>query len=408
MSVLQTPSFTNNQSFFHGLLKWMLLCVLIGLSSGSAAAFFLYTLDLVTGYRESHIWIIIFLPLAGFCVGWMYHKYGKEAETGNKLLLKTIQEPQQKTIPWVMAPFVYIGTLLTHVFGGSAGREGTALQMSGAIADQFSKPFRLNEQERSTLLIASIAAGFGAVFGTPLAGFIFALEINRRSKLSYHSILPTFVSAILADIITRAWGIPHTLYVIDMLPSISWLNMGYTALAGIVFGCCAFIFIKLMHLTSEQYKNLITYPPLRPLIGGIVLVLLFWWIGNSKYMGLGIPVIVQSLSEQMEVYDFALKMLLTILTLSAGFKGGEVTPLFFIGALLGNALSIWIPLPLSLLTGLGFVAVFAGATNAPLACMVMSVELFGKEILPYAAIVCLMAYLLSGKSSIYDDAAQQL
>ncbi len=402
MTVLQTPTVNNPYSFFQRLMKWTLLCVLIGLFSGSAAAFFLYTLDLVTNYRESHLWIIIFLPIAGFFVGWCYHRFGKEVETGNKLLLATIQQPQQKTIPWIMAPFIYVGTLITHLFGGSAGREGTALQMSGAIVDQLSQPFRLSEQERSTLLIASIAAGFGAVFGTPLAGFIFALELNRRSKLSYHSILPTFVSAILADMVTRAWGIPHTSYVVDIIPSISWLNIANTALAGMVFGCCAFVFTKLIHLTSGQYKNLITYPPLRPLIGGIVLVLLFWWIGNSKYMGLGIPVIVESFSEQMAVYDFALKMLLTILTLSAGFKGGEVTPLFFIGALLGNALSIWIPLPLSLLTGLGFVAVFAGATNAPLACMVMAMELFGKEILPYAIIVCLLAYVCSGKNSIYE------
>jgi len=402
MSVSQAPT-TNNFSLFQQLLKWVLLCVLIGLSSGSAAALFLYTLDLITDYRESHVWIIIFLPLAGFCVSWMYHHYGKEAEAGNKLLLKTIQDPQQKTIPWVMAPFVYVGTLLTHAFGGSAGREGTALQMSGAIADQFSKPFRLSEQERSILLIASIAAGFGAVFGTPLAGFIFALEINRRSKLSYYAILPTFISAIVADLVTRAWGIPHTLYVVDIIPSISWMNIGYIALAGVAFGACAFVFTRLMHVTSQQYKKLIPSSPLRSLIGGVIVVLLFWWIGNSKYMGLGIPLIVQSFSEQMELYDFALKMLLTILTLSAGFKGGEVTPLFFIGALLGNALSIWIPLPLSLLTGLGFVAVFAGATKAPLACIVMSVELFGMESLFYMIIVCLLSYLLSGKLSIYHE-----
>jgi H+/Cl- antiporter ClcA len=406
MPLLNT--FFQTQTFARQLIRWTLLCLLIGLFSGTASAIFLYTLDLVTDFREDHLWIIVFLPLAGFMVGWFYQRYGKETEAGNKLLLATIQQPQRKIIPWIMAPFIYLGTLITHVFGGSAGREGTALQMSGAIADQFSKPFRLSEQERGTLLIASIAAGFGAVFGTPLAGFIFALEINRRNKLRYHSLLPTFISAVLADLVTRAWGIPHTLYAVELIPSLSWINVGYITLAGLVFGVCAFLFTRLLHFTSKQYKTLISYAPLRPLIGGVIVVLLFWWIGNSKYMGLGIPVIVQSFSEQMEVYDFALKMLLTILTLSAGFKGGEVTPLFFIGALLGNALSIWIPLPLSLLTGLGFVAVFAGATNAPLACMVMAMELFGKEILPYAAIACVMAYLLSGKSSIYHDTSQQL
>lgn len=406
MSVSNT--FFQNQTFVPRLIRWVLLCLLIGFFSGTASAIFLYTLDLVTGFREDHIWIIAFLPIAGFIVGWCYHRYGKETEAGNKLLLATIQQPEQKTIPWIMAPFIYLGTLITHVFGGSAGREGTALQMSGAIADQLSKPFHLTPEDRRTVLIASIAAGFGAVFGTPLAGFIFALEINRKIRLRYSMILPVLASSIIADLVTRSWGIPHTIYTIDLIPSFSWINIGYTILAGIVFGMVAYLFVQLMHMSTQQYKNWISYPPLRPLIGGVIVVLLFWWIGNSKYMGLGIPVIVQSFSEQMEVYDFALKMVLTILTLSAGFKGGEVTPLFFIGALLGNALSIWIPLPMSFLTGLGFVAVFAGATNAPLACMVMAMELFGKEIMPFAAIACVMAYLLSGKGSIYDDRIKQL
>lgn len=403
MSVQQTLTPNNNYSYFQRLLKWIILCVLIGFCSGSAAALFLYTLDLVTDFRESHLWMVAFLPIAGFMVGWCYHRFGQQTEAGNKLLLATIQQPTQKTIPWIMAPLIYLGTLITHLFGGAAGREGTALQMSGALADQLSRPFRLNPEDRRTLLIASIAAGFGAVFGTPLAGFIFALEINRKIALRYTILVPVLAASILADLVTRLWGIPHTTYTIDLIPTISWLSIGYTIMAGAVFGVCAFLFVQIMHVATRQYKNRISYPPLRPLVGGIVVVLLFWWIGNSKYMGLGIPIIVESFSEPMEVYDFALKMILTILTLSAGFKGGEVTPLFFIGALLGNALSIWIPLPLSMLTGLGFVAVFAGATHAPLACMVMAMELFGKEVLPFAAIACIMAFLLSGKKSIYQD-----
>lgn len=403
MSVQQTPTVNNNYSFFQRLLKWTVLCVLIGFCSGSAAALFLYTLDLVTEFRENHLWMVAFLPIAGFMMGWCYHRFGQQTEAGNKLLLATIQQPTQKIIPWIMAPLIYVGTLITHLFGGAAGREGTALQMSGAMADQLSRPFRLNPEDRRTLLIASIAAGFGAVFGTPLAGFIFALEINRKIALRYTILVPVLVASILADFITRLWGIPHTTYTIDLIPAISWLSIGYTIMAGVVFGVCAFLFVRIMHIATQQYKSRISYPPLRPFIGGIIVVLLFWWIGNSKYMGLGIPVIVQSFSESMEVYDFALKMILTILTLSTGFKGGEVTPLFFIGALLGNALSIWIPLPLSMLTGLGFVAVFAGATHAPLACMVMAMELFGKEVLPFAAIACIMAFLLSGKKSIYQD-----
>ena len=205
MSVQQTLTPNNNYSYFQRLLKWIILCVLIGFCSGSAAALFLYTLDLVTDFRESHLWMVAFLPIAGFMVGWCYHRFGQQTEAGNKLLLATIQQPTQKTIPWIMAPLIYLGTLITHLFGGAAGREGTALQMSGALADQLSRPFRLNPEDRRTLLIASIAAGFGAVFGTPLAGFIFALEINRKIALHYTILVPVLAASILETLL-RDYG----------------------------------------------------------------------------------------------------------------------------------------------------------------------------------------------------------
>lgn len=383
------------------VFRWVLICCIIGLSAGTASAFFLQTLDWVTHFRETHLWIIALLPIGGLGIGLLYHYYGKEVTAGNNLLIDTIHKPAKKT-PFRMAPFVYIGTMVTHLLGGSAGREGTALQMSGAMADQLSKPFRLQEDERRILVIAAIAAGFGSVFGTPWAGLVFSLELLRIGKLRYLAFMPALVSAWLADQVTRLWQTPHTHYSIAMVPDITAMNLVYAVVAGVAFGLCAMIFCKGMHFSSQLFKKIIPYAPLRPLTGGLLIVVAIWFMGTTKYIGLGIPTIVQSFETALPSYDFALKIVFTIVTLSAGFKGGEVTPLFFIGALLGNALSVLIPLPLSLLTGMGFVAVFAGATNTPIACTVMAIELFGFDSTVYVLIACAIAYMVSGNHSIYE------
>ena len=382
------------------LLRWLLITLFIGTLIGSASAFFLQTLDWATNFRENHLWLIALLPIGGFLIGLLYYYLGKDIEAGNNLLIDTIHDPKQ-IIPFRMAPFVYIGTIATHFFGGSAGREGTALQMAGAIADQFSKPFRLNAGERAILIIAAIAAGFGSVFGTPLAGALFGLEVFLIGRIRYNAIFPAFAASIIADLVTKMWQTHHTHYHISFIPDISFLNILYAIMAGIFFGLCASTFSKIIHWAGRIFKSKISYPPLRPFVGGIIVASAVWIIGTTKYIGLGIPTIVASFDQQLPAYDFALKMLFTIVTLSAGFKGGEVTPLFFIGATLGNALSYFIPLPPGLLAGMGFVAVFAGATNTPIACMIMAIELFGSECGVYVAIACVVAYLLSGNNSIY-------
>lgn len=384
------------------LSKWLLICLTLGAIVGSISAFFLWSLDWATNWRESHVWIIAFLPVGGLFIGLSYHLFGSSVVKGNNLLLDEFHSPT-KIIPLRMAPLVLFGTIATHLFGGSAGREGTAVQIGGAIADRFTKVLKLSERDRRIVLIAGISAGFASVFGTPLAGGIFALEVLVLGRIRLDAIIPSFMAAILADYFCTVWGISHTQYHISNVAAMTPVNLLWCLLAGIIFGLVAMLFSKSTHFWGILFKSKIKYPPLRPVIGGAVLALVVYFMGTTKYIGLGVPTIVDAFNIDMKSYDFLLKVLFTSFTLGAGFKGGEVTPLFFIGATLGNVLIWFIPLPMSLLAGMGFVAVFAGATNTPIACTIMGIELFGIESGVFIALACATAYLFSGHTGIYTS-----
>lgn len=384
------------------ILKWIAICLIVGILSGSASALFLISLNWVTDFRESHLWIIWFLPIGGLLIGLLYHYYGKEVVKGNNLILEEYYHPTQ-TVPLKMAPLVLIGTLITHFFGGSAGREGTAVQMSGAIADQFTSFFKLNTSERKILLLIGISAGFASVFGTPLAGALFAIEVLYFGKINYKAILPSFLVAFIAYFVVEIWNVNHTHYVIPIVPKMSFVNLFWVIIIGILFGLTAMLFSRTTHFWSATFSKFIKYPPLRPLLGGIIIAIAVSLIGTTKYIGLGISGILDAFNSPSESFDFILKILFTGFTLGAGFKGGEVTPLFFIGATLGSALSIFIPLPVAFLAGIGFVAVFSGATHTPIACTIMGMELFGMESGIYLGIACFIAYLCSGTIGIYSS-----
>lgn len=383
------------------LLKWLVISLFVGALAGSASAIFLIALDHTTQLREMNQWLIWLLPLGGLVIGLTYYYLGSDVVKGNNQLIDEFHKPE-RIIPLKMAPLVLFGTLATHLFGGSAGREGTAVQMGGAIADQFTRLFKLKKRDRRTIIITGISAGFASVFGTPLAGAVFAIEVLTIGRIRYEAILPSFLTAMVANYACQLWPLGHTHYAITSVPTMNLPMLLLTILAGIIFGLSALLFSKSAEYWSKLFGK-IKYPPMRPVIGGAILAVIIWSTGAFKYTGLGVPVIVDAFTTQQEPYVFLLKILFTTFTLSAGFKGGEVTPLFFVGATLGSALSLVMPLPVSLLAGMGFVAVFAGATNTPIACILMGIELFGAQGAAYIAIACIMAYAFSGHTGIYQS-----
>ena len=380
--------------------KWLALAALVAALAGSASALFLFALDWATHTREANRWLIWGLPLAGFCVGWLYLKFGQHVEAGSNLLIDEIHDPK-KVVLLRMAPFVLGGTVISHLFGASVGREGTAVQMGGALADQLTQVFKLNAADRRLVLMAGISAGFAAVFGTPLAGAVFALEVLAIGRLRVEALLPCVLAAVLADQVGLWWGVQHTPYVLSQVPHITlWLLVAVT-MAGAVFGLTGKVFADSTHALSGLMKKYIAYAPLRPLLGGVVIATVVMWGSFDRYIGLGIPVMVEAFEQPLAMTDFLGKLLFTVASLGSGFKGGEVTPLFYIGATLGNALAPLLDVPFALLAAVGFVAVFAGAANTPIASTLMAMELFGADIGVFAALACVMSYVCSGHSGIY-------
>lgn len=270
------------------------------------------------------------------------------------------------------------------------------------MASQFNRWFKLNETAQRLVIALGVSAGFAGVFGTPIAASIFAFEFFGCRKTKWYFIFPSLLVAYAADFICVQWGIQHAQYNIDLFSDYSYATIGWVSIAGILFGLAAFLFVQSSVLFTKLAVQ-IKSPFLRAALGGVLIVAFVLGTGHEKMAGLGLPVIADAFIHPQAPFNFLIKLLLTSFTLSVGFKGGEVTPLFFIGAVLGSALIAILPLPISLLAGLGLVAVFAGATHCVVTAIFLGIELFGVKFTIYIAIACVIAYLFAGNKSIYEE-----
>lgn len=391
------------------VLRWILIAVPVSAVIGSASALFLWSLDKATVARWSHPWLLYLLPAAGALIALAYRHFGQNSEGGNNLIMDEIHEPGAG-VPARMAPMILISTVLTHLFGGSAGREGTAVQIGGSVASTFGRWLKLPRLDVRKLLMVGIAAGFGGVFGTPLAAAIFAMEVVAIGRMNYEAIFPCLIAGIVGDWSCTAWGIHHTHYQIAVGNiAFEWITAGKVALAAVAFGLVSVFFAELTHGLQYLWRLFVSPAWLRPVFGGLIIIGLVHLLGTRDYLGLGVTgqhassvSIVSAFKAGGANWDSWLwKLLFTAITLSAGFKGGEVTPLFFIGATLGNVLGMLLGAPVDLFAAIGLIAVFAGATNTPLACTLLGIELFGSGHVIYFAIGCFLAYVFSGHSGIY-------
>lgn len=413
-------TFQEHYGIIKHLLRWTLLILPVAITIGSIVALFLWLLNRAIHFRFEHTWLLFLLPLAGVIIHLIYQSFGKSSEKGNNLIMDEIHHPGGG-VPGQMAPVILITTVITHLFGGSAGREGTAVQIGGSIAGIFSRMLRLNETDTKVFLTAGIAAGFGAVFGTPLTGAIFALEVLAIGRIEYKALLPALIASIVADLTVSAWGIHHTAYHIDVLSKSKFFLSDYLPISilllvkiifsSALFGLASYLFAILVHQIKSFFLRVCKVKWLIPFLGGLIIIGLTYAIGKPDYLSLGVDpeypgaVTIPSAFQSggADTWSWLWKTIYTAITLGTGFKGGEVTPLFYIGATLGNALSTLLDAPVSLFAALGFIAVFAGATNTPLACTIMGIELFGSEYSMFFAIACFTAYFFSGHSGIYSS-----
>ncbi len=385
------------------IAQWIGLGALVGLLCGAGSAAFFLLLERATTFREGHEWIVYTLPVAGGFIGLLYERWGTSIRGGNNLVLDTIHAGDAQ-IPLRMAPMVVIGTVLTHLFGGSAGREGTAVQVGASLADEIAHRFHCGKDARRQLLAAGIAGGFGSVFGTPIAGMLFGLEVVAIGRMEYGALLPALVAALVGDWVTRRLGVIHTHYPQIAYVELTPLVLGKLVVIGVAMAGATIAFVELTHRLKRLLETRIPRLPLRMLVGGVAIVVMWKLVGTNDYLGLGVDTIVRAFRDPgLPSYAFAAKLIFTAVTLASGFLGGEVTPLFFVGATLGSVLARLLGLPLELGAGVGIAAVFGAGANTPISLSIMAVELVGGAAFPHVVIVTVIAYLLSGHRSIYPS-----
>ena len=391
-----------SRPLFRMYLRWFFLISSIGISAGLSSALFLWLLDLTSSTFTRNPQLIYGLPAIGVVIAAVSRLAGQVANQGNNAIIRGIKGNHER-VPLVMAPYILMTTLLTHLFGGSAGREGTAVQMSGSLADALVSRFGISQDERAHTLRAAAAAGFGAVFGTPFAGSVFGIEVSKeRKSVTFPNIIPCLVASLIGDYTCRLTGVGHSHFALISLPVLTPMLMLWLAICGISIGLIGIVFIEAQHYLTKLGADKAYSWWVRPLLGGMVIVALTQLLGTNVFNGLGLPLIANALSgTSVPLWTFAIKLAFTVITLGSGFKGGEVTPLFCIGALFGNTFAAVTGQDTKLFAGIGFVSLFAAAAKVPLTCWVLAMEVFGPRLSLISMLVVGIAYLVSGRRSVY-------
>lgn len=383
-------------------LKWAACACLIGLVMGGVGTLFHYSMVGAEKLRLAQPWLLWLLPLGGLLILWLYKIAGMDQDRGTNLMLVAIRSNERLTIK--TAPMIFLGTVITHLLGGSAGREGAALQMGGSISAKIGRWLGLDEKDERTITMCGMSAAFAALFGTPMAAAVFAMEVISVGVMYYAAIVPCVIAAIVGFSVACALGVPPPHFFLQGIPLLSLANAGRVVLLAILCAGLSILFCLILHKVMAFYHKYLPQAQLRIVVGGLLLIGLTYLVGNFDYNGLGSAVIERAVNTGQALPEaFLLKILFTAVTLGAGFKGGEIVPAFFTGATFGNVAGGFLGLNPSFGAGIGMVAVFCGVTNCPLTSFFISIELFGAEGLLLFGLACAVSYMLSGYYGLYSE-----
>jgi H+/Cl- antiporter ClcA len=395
-----THSATRVRQYALSFIKWVLIAVVTGGIGGALGAGFRYAIDFATATRNEYPWLCFLLPVAGLLIAFLYRVTKLSGHADTNLIINSVRTDSK--VPILLAPVIFLSTVITHLFGGSAGREGAALQLGGCIGSFIGRGFRQNEKDMHIAVMCGMSGLFSALFGTPLTAAVFAMEVISVGIIYYSAFLPCIVSALTAYGVTLLCGLESEPYLLPVIPQLNVLSVLSVAAIGIATAVVSIAFCSLLEHTHKLAAKYLTNEYLRIFVGGSIIALLTLVLG-TRYNGIGDTVIFAAVGEGTALpYDFVLKMIFTAITIGFGFKGGEIIPTFFIGATLGAVIGPLVGLPAGFAAAAAMVALFCAVVNCPLASIILSVELFGSGGLILFAVAIVVSYMLSGYYGLYS------
>ena len=380
-------------------LKWIIFAIIVGAIVGLCGTAFYFALSLVTVLRTQNTWLIFLLPLGGLGIVAMYRFLHNEKDTGTNLVISAIHSDDE--LPLRMAPLIFVSTLITHLFGGSAGREGAALQMGGSIGNALGKLFHFDDKDKHVMIMCGMSAAFSALFGTPMAAAILPMEMVSVGVMYYIALVPCVISSLVAHGIAYSFGVSNEMFIIRSIPKFGIMTSIEISVLAILCALVSILFCVLLHKSEDLYKRFFTNPYIRVIAGGCIIIVLTLLVGNQDYNGTGINIIEHCINGTVRPEAFLLKMIFTALTLGAGYEGGEIVPSFFTGAAFGCLFGNLLGFSPTLCTAVGMTAVFCGVTNCPITSLLISFELFGYDGMPYFLLATALSYMLSGYFGLY-------
>ena len=386
--------------YIRALAKLVLLALLAGVVCGGVGTAFYHAIVLATRLRVAHPWLLYLLPVAGLLTALLYGLLKMEKDPGTNAVLRATTE--RESVPARLAALIFSGTFLTHLCGGSAGREGAALQIGGGLGTALSRLLKLTEGETRLMTMCGMSAVFSAVFGTPLTAAVFSIEVASVGTISSTAVLPCILSSMTAAYIARLLGAAGEAYVLQGVPALSLNSLWPALVLGLVCALVSIVFCEVMHASHRAFSRYFPNRYVRVAVGAALVVGISLLVGTGRYNGAGADVIEGAIGGRALPYDWLLKLLLTAVTLGCGMKGGEIVPAFFVGSTMGCLLGPLVGLSASFGAGLCMVGMFCGIVNCPIASMVLSVELFGGAGLPLFALVCAVSFACSGRHSLYS------